>query len=191
MTKYFLHGGNSGALSEDNKLFYQTIVKSFSGTINLLCVYFAKEDVKPWDWNAMFEFDKKQITETCVGSEINFVQADAKIEVFIEQIKQAQIIFLKGGKTPALLKILKSIPDIEKIWLDKVVVGCSAGALVLSKYYYDGDFDSCNEGLGILPIKLICHWGEKRVSKKEVLESFGENLEIYTIPEEKFISMEK
>lgn len=117
--------------------------------------------------------------------------ASENIRDFSNQLKSADVVFLKGGITLSLYKILKKVPNLEKSFSGKIIAGSSAGALVLAKYYYDGDYDTYNEGLGILPIKMICHWGEQRHSKLEDLKKFGEKLEIYAIPEEKFVIYEK
>lgn len=193
MTKYYLHGGNSSVNSEDNKQFFQQLVQGFEKTVNFLCVYFAKdrEINKNWNWDNLFDEDIKQISLFCPITNFDFILASENIEKFSDQVKNADIIFFKGGITPSLLKKLKEISDIEILFQNKIIAGSSAWALVFSQYYYDGDHDTYNEGLGILPIKMICHWGEKRYSKMEDLKKFGENLEIYTLPEEKFIVFEK
>lgn len=193
MTKYYLHGGKAGSNSEDNKKFFQQLVAGFEKTVNFLCVYFARdrEINKDWNWNSILDEDIKQISSFCPKTSFDFVLASENIEEFSNQIKNADVLFLKGGITPSLLKKLKWISNIENLFTNKIIAGSSAGALVFSKYYYDGDYDTYNEGLGILPIKMICHWGEQRHSKIEDLKKIGEELEIYTIPEEKFFIFEK
>lgn len=59
-----------------------------------------------------------------------------KIGAFVEQIKQADVIYLKGGNTNWLHDRLAEIPDLINLLSGKIVAGSSAGALVLSKYYY-------------------------------------------------------
>jgi hypothetical protein len=193
MTKYYLHGGKASVNSEGNKKFFQRLVDGLDTTVNFLCVYFARDRRinKNWNWDVMFEEDKKQISSFCPKTKFNFVLASRDIHDFSKQLKNAHVVFLKGGITPSLYKVLKKIPNLEKSFNGKIIAGSSAGALVLAKYYYDGDYDTYSEGLGILPIKMICHWGEQRHSKLEDLKKFGEELEIYTIPEEKFFIYEK
>ncbi|MBU0661516.1 Type 1 glutamine amidotransferase-like domain-containing protein [Patescibacteria group bacterium] len=192
MTKYFLHGGGESKTTEDNKKFFQELVQELPEEINILCVYIARDKrLNVWDWNKMFEDDKRQISSACPEKTFDFVMAEDKTSAFTDQIKNADIVYLRGGITDVLLEFLKEIPDIDKIWGNKIVAGCSAAALVLSQYYYDGDLDAYKKGLGILPIKIICHWGEERYSKLEGLKKFGEDLEIYKIPEQKFFIIEQ
>jgi len=193
MTKYYLHGGKASFNSEDNKKFFQQLVAGFTETVNFLCVYFARdrEINTDWDWDSMLDQDITQISSFCPEMNFNFLLATENIEQFSDQIKTSDILFFKGGITPSLLKKLKEVPNIEHLFQNKIIAGSSAGALVFSKYYYDWDYDTYNEGLGILPIKMICHWGEERYSKLEDLKKLGESLEVYTIPEEKFFIFEK
>lgn len=193
MTKYYLHGGKASVNSEENKKFFQQLVEGFDNTVNFVCVYFARdrEINKDWNWNIMFEEDMKQISSFCPKTKLNFILASENIDNFSNQLETANVVFLKGGITPSLYKSLKKVSNLEKLFEGKIIAGSSAGALVFAKYYYDGDYDTYNEGLGILPIKMICHWGEQRHSKLEDLKKFGEELEIYTIPEEIFFIFEK
>jgi hypothetical protein len=193
MTKYVLHGGKEAASSEANTKFFQEVLSGVGQEPNLLCVYFAKDkNLKVWDWEQLFADDVEQITASCPGTKITFVLADDNPAYFADQIKAADVIFLRGGITAALVRVLTEIRDLETLWRGKVVAGASAGALALSAYYYDGDSGSYCEGLGILPIKVICHWGPQRFDKLDPLKRFGkEGMEVVTIPEQEFVVFEK
>jgi peptidase E len=128
MTKYYLHGGNSSVNSEDNKQFFQQLVQGFEKTVNFLCVYFAKdrEINKNWNWDNLFDEDIKQISLFCPITNFDFILASENIEKFSDQVKNADIIFFKGGITPSLLKKLKEISDIEILFQNKTIAGSSA-----------------------------------------------------------------
>ena len=189
MTKYILHGGQAGRQSPDNKKFFLEMVNGLSDKVNVLCVLFAREkDV----WNEKFEEDKRNFSSASPQKVFRFVLANDKTSAFTEQIKQADVIYLKGGNTHWLQDHLAEVPDLKNLLTGKVVAGSSAGALVLSKYYYENDDDTYNKGLGILPIKTFCHYEEEKSDKLTKLKEFGENIEtIYTIPEEKFFIIEQ
>ena len=186
MTKYILHGGKPSKISVSNQLFYREMFVSLSGPINLLCVYFAR-DKRSYDWFQMLEDDKSYISSACHDHQINFILASDQIETFSNQIRKSDVIFLKGGDTSTLLAFLKRMPNIEMLWKHKIIAGTSAGALVLSKHYYDGDLDIYDQGIGVIPIKLICHWSDARLNKIEGLKQIGENLQILAIPEEQYV----
>jgi len=96
-----------------------------------------------------------------------------------------------------LQKTLKKIPNLKELIKNKVITGASAGALVLAKYYYDQDHDQIFEGLNILNVKIITHYlsnGEYAATsgedKLKQLETYKENLPVYTIPETEYVLVE-
>jgi len=101
--------------------------------------------------------------------------------VLSEQLKNADVIYLRGGSTPALKAVLGEIRDLVDLVKGKIVVGSSAGAYVLSKYYYTHERDCIDKGLGILPIKTMCHYVEDRADKLRDLKEFVEDLPVYPI----------
>ncbi len=188
MTKYFLHGWKVSLSTDQNKLFFQELFKSFDKKVNLLCVYYAKGT---WDWEKLFDNDKKQIPLFCSNLDFNFSIADENTDIFIEQIKSADVILLKWGMTQDLFRYLNKVSNLKKIWSWKIVGWSSAWAIVLSEYYYDWDLDSYNKWLGILPVKMITHWDEKVFKKLDGLKKLWEDMEVYTIAEGEFIVVEK
>ena len=72
----------------------------------------------------------------------------------------------------------------------KVVGGSSAGAYVLSKYYYSNTEDKVEEGTGAVPVKVTAHYSEKSKAL-EKLKMYGENLKIYLLRDTEYIVIEK
>ena len=153
MTKFILHGGFTSAKNDLNDSFYQEIIEDIPDNGNILLVYFSRE---PQEWEKLFEGGKELILKEAKGRAFNFTLANKSD--FLAQLKEAQAIYLIGGDTTTLLDALKEYPDFHKAIKNKVVVGSSAGAYVLAKYYYSNSKASISEGLGILPIKVICHY---------------------------------
>lgn len=183
MTKYILHGGATSNKTEDNKKFFFEITNSLSNKINLLCVYFSRPKK---EWSKLFEQDKVNFSSASPQKVFNFILASDKIHTLIDQIKKADAIYFRGGDVELLKKTLNKIKNLKELWNGKVVAGSSAGAYVLSKYYYWASKDMLGEGLGILPIKTFCHYTKEKSDKLKILKERGENLQVYTIPEEKF-----
>lgn len=100
---------------------------------------------------------------------------------------------MRGGKTIKLLETLRKVDDFGSLIQGKIVGGSSAGACVLSKYSFSGEGTNkvIKEGLGILPIKTFVHWSEEKTEDLQKLEDYGEKLDIYKIPEEKFAILKK
>lgn len=188
MTKYILHGG-AWQPTADYKKFFSEMISGLSEGANILCVYFAREKDM---WNENFAEDKMKFSSVSQQKVFNYVMANDKTSAFIEQVKQADLIYIRGGDTHVLQEYLEKISSLESLLYDKVVAGSSAGALVLSKYYYENDDDTYNQGLGILTIKTFCHYTEENSDKLTKLKEFGENVEaVYAIPEEKFFIIER
>jgi len=187
-TKYILHGGAASRETEDNKKFFKEIMKGLSDSSNVLVVCYAKPRET---WNEILEAVKKTFSYASPQKVLNFELASDKTSAFIEQINRADAIYLLGGDSHTLKEYLSRVPNLSELWEDKTIAGSSAGALVLSKYFYENDDDTYNEGLGILPFKIFCHYTEEKSDKLEKLRSFGENIKIRTIPEEKFFIIEQ
>lgn len=188
MTKYILHGGAAGRVSEKNRQFVLEVVKDLPVGGNVLIVLFARaKDL----WAEKFAEIQKTYSDIAEERNLNVVLASGDVETFREELQNADAIYLVGGDTLLLKKYLDAIPDIENLWSGKTVAGSSAGSLVLAKYFYSGDSSACHVGLGILDRKAICHYNEERELGLQKLENFGEKIEILKLEEEEFVVIEK
>lgn len=159
MTKYILHGGFTSTDNELNRTFYREITRDVpdSGTV-LLC-YFASKDE---DNFRRFEEDSQRIKEQAEDKNLKFIQANE--EDFIEQLRQADALYMRGGSTPKLLGVLKKYDNLKDLLKDKTVAGSSAGAYVIGQYSAFHDDESggkVREGLGLLPIRIVTHYESK------------------------------
>jgi hypothetical protein len=187
MTKYILHGGNTSVKSKENRQFFCEILKDAPDPANLLLVYFAREDE---EWVKSIEQDKENFTNANPGKKINF--SLAKRNIFADQAKTADAIYLRGGDGASKLKEpLSQAKDLKKVFAKKTIAGSSDGAYVLAEYYYSNDRQNLFEGLGILPIKVICHYSEDKKDRLEKLKKHGKELKTYALEEEKFVVIHK
>jgi peptidase E len=152
-TKFILHGGYSGHINEQNDSFFREILKNAPDKLNVLLVCFAKGiDKVP----VAVKEDKDQFERNKGSRSISFQVADEKC--FVEQVKSADIIYLHGGNTLKLLEALKKFPRLRELLAGKVVAGDSAGAYVLSSVFYSKTENGLCQGLGFVPVKIICHY---------------------------------
>lgn len=184
MTKYILHGGALIKKSENNKKFFAEIVKGLPKRPNILCIYFSRE--KRF-WPGLFKQDKINFSFVASRKVIDFVLAADKISALVEQIKKANAIYMFGGSTASLIGIFGKVANLKELYKGKVVAGESAGANMLSKYYYSNSQENIRQGLGLLPIKTFCHYGKEKSAKLEKLKKYGGKFKVYAIPEEKFV----
>lgn len=183
-TTFLLFGGATRKnYSKTKQFFEEGLSKLVQSEINFLLVYFAKDESR---WDECRQRDVNIISQF-PDKNINFVLADA--ENFDEQAKKAEIVYLQGGDGPRIKNALEKF-DLNKIFAGKIILANSAGVNVLAKYYYDNDYDRIDEGLGILPIKIICHFAPEVVSKLEALNNYKEELEVVALPECEYITKE-
>lgn len=188
MTKYILHGGALKKNNKDNVLFLREIVSDLPDPVSILIVCHMMDDK---DWNEVLEDDRRKFKAAIPDRELNLILADEDKDTFIEQVKKADVVFMHGGRTRIIRDFLKEIPNIESLWKGKTVAGTSAGALALTKYWYENDDDTYNIGLGILPFKLFCHYTDEKSDKLEELKTFKENIEVRTLADCKFFVIEQ
>lgn len=112
-------------------------------------------------------------------------QAKDSIRFIKMKLNQADIIYFSGGYMECLLNLLylTGLDTIIKDMKDKIVIGESAGALVLSDYYYEypyGDEYSKikrREGLGLInDHRFIVHYTEDMDLDSILLESYNDPL---------------
>lgn len=152
-TKYILVGGYPHRASDEGKAFCEEIVAGFGEPVKLLDCLFARPRE---NWDKAFEQDKDFFTKHIPDRKIKIQRADP--EKFIEQVHWAQALYIRGGATLVLLDVLKQAGGWSKELDGKTLVGSSAGAHALAKYYFGLDDLKPGEGLGLAPVKVLTHW---------------------------------
>ncbi len=156
MTKYILHGGFTRIDNDLNRGFWAEVARDVPEDGTVLLVFFAaKEEDIPEKASSTIESIKTQAN----GKTLNFVVATEK--GFLNQLTQADAVYIHGGRTPKLLKVLKKYPDLKKYLDGKTVAGSSAGAYAIGRYSPFHDDESggeVREGLGLLPLRVVCHY---------------------------------
>lgn len=187
MTKYVLVGGYSNKSADDGGAFVREVVAGFDQPVRILECLFAR----PVDeWEAAFQKDKFLFASKLQEKVLLELADPAR---FVEQARNADVIYFRGGRTKALIEGLKQSEGWEKELTGKTVVGSSAGVNFLARYYYSLDNLEICEGLGILPIKALVHYKSDYNAPNidwdkvhQELQEFGEDLPLLAIPEGKF-----
>lgn len=161
MTKYILHGGFTSDDVESNRTFFKEIIKDVpeDGTVLLVCFASRVEDNTD-----KIKKDINRLREQAGNKKLNFEVATK--EDFIEQLKEANAIYIWGGSTEKLMKVLHSYPDLKPLMKGKIIAGSSAGAYALSKLYTSHYYDIALEGLGIVPVRVACHYESSKMPPK-------------------------
>lgn len=190
MTKYIIVGGYVHKASDGGKAFCEELVKGIDEKpIKILECMFARNLE---DWESSLEKDREFFNKFISDFELEL----ADLENFTEQVKNSDVIYLRGGHTRKIMELLTKNLDWVKELDGKVLAGTSAGADAIAKYYVVLSTKRVGEGLGLLPVKFIPHWDSdysdeeaQNINWQEELDKlkvYKEELPIYTLREGEF-----
>ncbi len=190
MTKYILVGGYVHKAQDEGKAFCEELIKGINKKpIKILDCMFAR---KKEDWQDSIDRDNIFFSKFIKDFELELADPNN----FTEQVKNSDVIYLRGGYTSPLMEALSK----DKSWIKeldgKVLAGTSAGADAIAKYYTVLKTHRVGDGLGLLPVKFIPHW-KSDYSDDEVrdinwdeelekLKKYKEDLPMYTLTEGEF-----
>lgn len=191
-TTFILAGGNDRTTDGYAKRLEAELIKHIPSRPKLLSCFFSAPEN---EWPIKYQNWKEWFT-TSFSFEFDYDYAQKA--TFLQQIDEADIIYLHGGNTQLLSEALPDTDQFKAHLQGKVVVGSSAGANILSKNYWSSTKAVPRHGLGILDINIMVHYGttnhegRTRISedwKKEEMEfrKFVDAGEIVHIPEGQFI----
>ena len=140
-TKFILHGGYPFGEIQINDNFFGEILKDSPNQSKILLVYFANKS----------DNVERYKTED------------------MEQLKSSDIVYFRGGHSDLILDKIKKYSNLDKLFKGKTIAGDSAGANVLVKTFYSKSL-GVTSGLGILPIKLICHYHDDLRNKLDTID---------------------
>ena len=192
MVKYILAGGYLHKAPDGGKAFCGELIRGINKKpVKILDCMFARS-LDSWEikFKEDIEFFSKHID--------NFEPTLASEENFVEQVKLADVVFLRGGQTELLLEKLNKAGNWIKELEGKTLAGTSAGGDVISKYSWNLDLKKIEECLGLLPVKFIPHWRSDYDSPNidwekafQELKDYKEDLPIYALEEGEFKVFEK
>jgi peptidase E len=193
MTKYILIGVYPTKTDDGGKAFVDELIEGFDQPVRILICLFARPEET---WEEVFEKDKAFFA-SMIRDRKFFLQL-AQPGTLKEQVRNADVIYFRGGRTKQLMKRLQEYPGWEEELEGKTVAGTSAGVNFLANYYYSLDDLEICEGLGILPVKALVHYGsdynapnidwEKATSE---LRAYGEkDMEVLKLAEGEFVVRE-
>ncbi len=188
MTKYILHGGETGVPNKHNEAFYQEWVKDFDSdkVPIILLVYYSRPDEI---WDELEKSDKERVAKYTNHRKAKFVVADNDMEIFKKQIEEADVLYFRGGEPQKIVDTIRTIKDEFISLIDgKIYAGSSAGVMFLSDYSRSRSRD-WKKWLSLLPINSFVHYLEDRVNDLENFKSNnpGNKNEYVLLPETEFV----
>ncbi len=191
-TRILLHGGNADNGGEKNARFFTDILMGVdSDTVRVLCIYFARPEER---WEDSYATDQSSFGARAIelGKDVDTVLATYDMEYLVEEISKADVVFINGGYKGHLKDTLLAIgvERFRQLVEDKTLVGISAGANMLTKYYYSMASGGIWEGIGLLRIKLLTHSNDEEApGRLSLLRSYKEQLPVITVAEEEYIEI--
>ncbi len=187
MTKFILHGGETKVPNIHNKNFYKEMHKAAKGKPILACYY--SRPYREWKW--LLESEVERMKKAVGKKKFEIVVASKDPKIFLGQLRKCEVVYFRGGDTEKLMKKLDSIKGkLKKCFQNKTVLGSSAGAIMLAKYFYNQDGDKIFKGFNILPVKIMTHYlsagkyaATSGKDKLEMLKNYKEKLPVYAIKE--------
>ncbi len=183
MTKYIIHGGATSIKNESNNKFHAECLAGYGQFVKFLLVCYSQLEE---NWQTCLAQDKEKLSKAEPEKIIEFEIASKDREEFIQQIKRNDIIFLRGGFTEMLFAGLQGLENRVDLFEEKTVVGTSAGAYWLSKYYSSRSSNKIKHGSGVLNIKVACHYTDEYKNKVEDLKHYKEDLPVYVLADSEF-----
>jgi cyanophycinase-like exopeptidase len=193
-TRVILHGGNSSKQSEGNKKFFREIldgIDSETEIVRILCVYFARPQHR---WEDSYAGDRSIFCAAAIdaGRKIVTTLATYNTDDFRSNIAESDVIFINGGMKGRLKEMLLTVglESFRRMVEGKTLVGISAGANLLSKYYYSSVVDGVREGTGFMNIKLLTHYSKDKPEQLNDLRVYGEDIPVIAVAEEEYFIVE-
>lgn len=196
MTKYILAGGNDRQFEDYGVRLAEEVYKTVKRPARILSCFFAVPEDQ-WRHKTL---DREDWFRSCFGADIQYNLA--RLETLIDQVENADLVYLHGGDSNALmLERMKAFPDIAQALEGKVVVGSSAGANYLSRKFWTRSKRQVMDGSGIVPCGVMVHYGSVDGGfgsgvvdwsnvERAVRAEIGPDAELLKIPEGQFVVIE-
>jgi peptidase E len=191
MTKFILVGGYPRGAADGGKAFCESLAKGFFKPAKILECLFSRPIN---DWEGSFQQDVEFFSKF-LGQE-NVHLKMATLENFEKELEWADAVYFRGGETDLLIERLSKYPEWRNKLDGKTVAGSSAGAYMLSKYYFDIVNFGIKEGLGLVEAKSIVHWKSETYQNLnwelalEDLRAHKASLPTYHLAEGEFVEVD-
>ncbi|MEA2056692.1 MAG: Type 1 glutamine amidotransferase-like domain-containing protein [Patescibacteria group bacterium] len=164
MTTLILHGGATSQDNKQNDYFFSCFSKFVNKSeVKILLCYFSREKSKQ---DKIIKRDKPKIIRNS-SKRLNFqIAKDAKH--LLERIDDCDVLYVAGGKADLLEPYYERLEGLRDKLQDKVYIGSSMGAYMVSESYLTMQDKATHYGMGILPIQTICHWDQKKNKEQKL-----------------------
>lgn len=161
-TTFLLHGGRLRNKDVRNDRYFAALTEGLSDRDIILHIPFARDEDAQLH---TFEEERGWILAQ-TDKDVDVVMA--RRDTLLQQIRDAKVVHITGGDCPKLVEVMKSYPDFVGLLEGKRVGGSSAGACLFAEYYWTSDTMAVEQGLAVLPMALMVHYGSQEFSSTDV-----------------------
>lgn len=199
-TRYILTGGNIQSAEDGGKAYCEEVIKGHGDSVRAVSILFARDRES---WDEVIERDN--ILFGVMVPHVNFQNEIGELEALPSQINNANVVLIHGGSTSQLLEQLIESDLNDQDLSGKTIVGHSAGAYLLSKYYIEVSDEGkiqLSEGQNHLDIKSVVHYRSDFYPNKyphtfswekvdNLLENLHSEVPAVRLPEGEFVLFNK
>ncbi len=153
MTRYYIQSGGLNNAPKLRKRYHEDIISDAAQPRRFLLCNFAQGREY---WEARYPGYCAMIREDTGRNDLEFKLAMP--DSFEDQIAWADAVYMHGGDDHLAMFWLKKY-DLKSLFENKIVATNSATSDALSVSFWPCDWRSVFDGLGLLPMKFIAHYG--------------------------------
>lgn len=174
MTTYLLHGGMTSVDSPKNDKFFHELTELVNkNEVKILLCYFAREKEQ---WAIKSKQDIIRIKKNTNKKIIcHIVENPTDL---LSKIDDFDVLYVAGGEAYLLEPYYPKLEFLKNKLQNKIFAGSSMGAFLASERYVlsmdDQDNKTVHEGLGLLPISVLCHF-DIETKKEQKLKLIQQN----------------
>ena len=178
MAKIYLEGGNK----PEEIVYALTDKKALSQSKNkiIMILNYTRRDPEIIK-EEMISFSKYFFK---IGAKKIYIASNFNKKELHTKLKESGLIYLPGGDPKLLMKNLKEkgLVSLLKNSSEKIIIGNSAGAIILCKegFFFEKERTKKVYGIGLVEISIYVHYSNQNKSDLKIL---SENRKIYPIPE--------
>lgn len=191
MTTYVLHGGQTSVDCLQTDSFFHQFTELVPKTkLRYLMCYWAKPKN---EWQIAFEQNKTRILKQ-THKLVSFDIVENPVDL-LKKLSQADGLYVAGGDAKPIERFYCELDGIKKLLEGKVYLGSSMGAFMAAKSYVlsedDQDEETVHQGLGLLPVNVLCHWNveNKKKMKLDLLRTHDPQTPIVCLNEFELVTM--
>ena len=191
MTTYLLHGGKTSINDLNNDRFFSEFANLVDKPeVKILLCYWArtKDQLKTKSEQDIFRIKKN------TDKKLNFHLVENPQEL-LEKIPEYDVFYVAGGEAYLLEPYYPKLGFLKSKLKNKVYAGSSMGTFLASSNYVlsldHQDNNTVHDGLGLLPISVLCHWNieTKKNQKLKLLQQ--NNKPILVLNETEYVKIYK